>query len=95
MPSYIYPGTEMDFRNIGKVFSEPTGPVILLDLPISFCIDTLLLPSDLYAICIEGRPRYDCNSYSDRPPADMPSGQHSASSESHTVGAEMSPQRKR
>jgi hypothetical protein len=51
-PSYIYPGTEMDVRE---------SPIGLLDLPFSFCLDTIALPFDIYAVSIKGRPRYDCD----------------------------------
>ena len=49
-PSYIYSGTEMDVRE---------GSLYLIDLPFSFCLDTLLLPFDIYAVTVNGRPRYD------------------------------------
>ena len=52
LPSYIYPGTEAIMR-----YHLPKG---LIDLPFSFCVDTIALPFDLYAVSIGGRPRYDC-----------------------------------
>lgn len=55
MPSYIYPGLEMDVR-----IAPATPLVLVVDLPFSLCVDTIALPYDLYAVCILGRPRYDC-----------------------------------
>ena len=53
-PTYIYPGTQVDIVNISH------GSLgYILDFPFSFCLDTIALPFDLYAVGIKGLPRYD------------------------------------
>ena len=53
-PTYVYPGTQVDMCNIAH-----GSLVYLLDFPFSFCLDTIALPFDLYAVGIQGRPRCD------------------------------------
>lgn len=48
-PNFVYPGVEEDLSHF---------PPILIDLPFSLVLDTIALPWDLYAVCIEGKPRY-------------------------------------
>lgn len=48
--SRYYPGVVVDAGLIGGSFAEknPAGLIILLDVPFSFCADTILLPIDYY-----------------------------------------------
>ena len=48
--SRYYPGVVVDAGFIGGSLAEknPAGLIILLDVPFSFCADTILLPVDLF-----------------------------------------------
>ena len=50
----IYPGFREDCSNIPKLWSEPFGAFLVwypvVDMPFSFAVDTLYLPSDIIAV---------------------------------------------
>ena len=69
VPHYVYPGTQTDLRCLaipvwtsGDALYEGMTcmfyPVPLVDLPLSFVMDTIFLPFDIYMITAGGKTRY-------------------------------------
>lgn len=70
LPQYIYPGTQLDVEQIlhprDYQMIDPCVTAVswifplfyLVDLPLSFVLDTVLLPYDLYQTKIRGNDRY-------------------------------------
>ena len=69
VPHYVYPGTQLDSRQLAIPFWSSGDalydgmtcmfyPVPLIDLPLSFVADTLFLPYDIYMVTIGGKSRY-------------------------------------